>query len=137
MVRHLRFYPPGSIPQGETIWVFASELQAIPARGDARIALNHFQADPRIPTGRTGQAYGIAVKDTRHQVLPIADIQWQVRAFLAYANSQPHLDFLVTRLGSGMRGLEDRRIAPLFARAPSNCSFSELWRPMLEAATTN
>lgn len=134
MAKHA-FYPAGTIPQGDTVWVFASELGAIPNRRDGRIAINHFRANPQVPTGPTGQAYGIALRDENHCVLPIADIAWQVTAFLTHARANPQMHFLVTRLGNGAGGLEDRRIARMFAKAPANCVFSDHWRVFLDPST--
>ena len=125
------FYPQGVIPSGDVIWVFGSQLGATHAKGDARIAVNHFAAKPGVVSGPTGRSYAIATRNQRSQPLPIADIAWEVSAFVSYARKHSEQSFVVSRVGNGMAGLHDGRIAPMFRDAPENCHFCETWRPYL------
>ncbi len=126
------YYPTGVIPSGDVVWVFGSDLTGKHSRGDAKIAANHFGAVNGVFSGETGNAYAIPTRNDKRQALPISDIAWEVKAFLSFAARHPGRSFVVTRVGNGMAGLDDRRIAPLFKGASTNCLFSEAWRAFLE-----
>ncbi len=126
-----RFYPAGLIPSGDVIWVFGCNTSGRHVRGDARIAVNHFDAVQGVFTGPTGRAYAIATHNEKSQALRITDIQWAIKAFLAWARNHSEQCFVIGRIGNGQAGLSDQRIAPLFAQASSNCVFPQAWRAYL------
>ena len=54
----------------------------------------------------------------------------EVKEFISFADSNPDLTFLVTRIGCGIAGWTDLDIAPLFADAyslPNVCLPREFW----------
>jgi hypothetical protein len=83
--------------------------------------------------GRTGSSYAIPTKDSRLRTLPVEVITRYVNEFLAYAKDHSELMFDVTRVGCGLAGYKDSRIAPLFRGAPSNCTFAREWEPYVLA----
>lgn len=134
------FHLDGSLPQHGEILVFGSNLAGRHGKGSAEIALKRFGAVYGQGQGLQGQSYGIATKDGRPgtpaladvaATLPLPVIRDQVIEFLKLARSTPDKRYFVVRLGCVLAAHEDADIAPLFAAAPSNCSFSDAWRPWL------
>lgn len=114
--------------------------------GGAEIAADEFGAQKGVAAGRQGQSYGIPTKDGRPlpgnprprlddpaQTLPLDTIKQFVDEFIVYAAARPEKRFFITRIGCGLAGYKDEDIAPLFAAAPSNCSLSDSWKPILAA----
>ena len=91
----------------------------------------NFGAAYGVGSGPTGRAYAIPTKGSRLEVLPLAEIEQSIQAFLVYAAAQPKTDFFVTRIGCGLAGFDDGQIAPLFAAAPDNCSLPEPWQALI------
>ena len=90
--------------------------------------------------GRQGQSYAIPTKDGRPGTPPLRDpkatlalpeIRREVQVFLEYANAHRDEQFFVVRLGCQLATHADEDIAPMFALAPANCSFPDVWRPWL------
>jgi hypothetical protein len=140
------FHADGTLPTAleAEVFVFGSNLAGRHGKGAAQVAREQFGAQPGVGPGRQGQSYGIPTKDGRplpdnprpsfndpKQTLSLADIKPFVVEFVEYAKAHPDERFFVTRVGCGLAGYEDKEVAPMFAGAPSNCSFPEDWRPWL------
>lgn len=110
------------------IFVFGSNLAGHHGAGAARDALQDWGAAPGVGEGRTGDSYAIPTKDAKIRTLPLFEIFWSIKRFIAYAHRHPELDFQVTRIGCGLAGYRDADIAPLFADAPPNCHLPLGWR---------
>lgn len=144
-----KFHPDGTLPPEGTnmVWVFGSNLAGRHGKGAAEVARTRFGAQPGIGRGRTGQSYGIPTKkvDPLHPLVPgkpakllsrsIHEIRREIDDFIAYAKHNQDELFFVTRTGCDLAGFADQDIAPLYARAPTNCSFPEPWRPWLGPKT--
>lgn len=135
-----KFHPEGAFPQHGEVFVFGSNLAGRHGKGSALTALEKFGAKYGTGRGRQGQSYAIPTKDGRpgtpslrdpKATLSLDDIRWEVDNFVAYAQHHPDEQFFVVRLGCVLAGHSDADIAPLFANAPANCSFSEVWLPWL------
>lgn len=132
------YHRDGSLPaQANAVFVFGSNEGGRHGAGAARVAHKQFGASwgasgARGPSGKAKLAYAIATKDAgiRH-TLPLAQIEAQVEEFIEWARAHPDVPFFVTRIGCGLAGCRDQDIAPMFRRAPSNCSFADTWRPYL------
>lgn len=109
------------------IFVFGSNLAGRHGKGAALFARQERGAVYGVGQGRTGNAYAIPTKDANLRVLPLSEIATHVQAFIAYAHRNPTLQFEVTRIGCGLAGYRDEQIAPLFAKAPSNCLMPREW----------
>lgn len=109
------------------IFVFGSNLAGRHGKGAALDARNKYGAVYGVGEGRTGNAYAIPTKDGRLKILPLVRIEGSVQKFLDYANSNPELKFVVTRIGCGLAGYKDSDIAPMFKSAPQNCSLPDGW----------
>lgn len=110
----MRRYTPEHITQLEPmeVFVFGSNLQGAHYGGAARIAHMRFGAEWGVGVGLRGQSYAIpTMQGGVETIAPYVD------EFVAFAKAHPELEFLVTRIGCGIAGFEDREIAPLFAAA--------------------
>ena len=113
------------------IFVFGSNLAGVHGAGAAKYAMNVLYAQYGVGVGRTGGCYAIPTKDMRIRTLPLSVIELHVKDFMEYAEEHPDLNFKVTRLGCGLAGYTDSDIAPMFEKAPANCSFDAAWTPYL------
>lgn len=113
------------------IFVFGSNLLGIHGKGAAKTAQDVFGAVPGCGLGRSGSSYAIATKKrptATQKQMSLQAIEWQVKAFLLYAEHYKDLDFYVTRIGCGLAGYKDEEIAPFFRGASRNVYFeSEEW----------
>jgi len=93
------------------IFVFGSNLQGLHRGGAAKIAMQ-WGAIWGEGVGLHGQTYAIP---TMHG--GVEAIKPYVDDFLTFAQSQPHLNFLITEIGCGIAGFTVNEIAPLFKKA--------------------
>lgn len=116
------------MPSSNVIFVFGSNLAGRHGRGSAYVAKVKWHARQGEGRGRTGQAYAIPTKNHQMKVMRIERIKFYVDEFILYARAFPNLRFHVVKIGCGLAGFSEERIAPLFADAPSNCDLPEGWR---------
>src|SRR5690349_9268275 len=109
------------------IFVFGSNEAGRHGKGAALDARRHYGAEYGVGFGRTGDAWAIPTKDAELRTLPLERIEHYVRQFLAYAEQHPELMFKVTAIGTGLAGYRHEDIAPMFARAPTNCRLPDEW----------
>ena len=106
------------------IFVFGSNLQGQHGGGAARIAYNHFGAVWGEGVGLHGQTYAIpTMHGGTEEIRPYVD------DFIRFANENPTMKFLVTRIGCGIAGFTDEEMAPLFRDAMDvkNVYLPEKW----------
>ena len=94
------------------IFVFASNLAGRHGGGAARAANMKFGAEWGVGVGLTGQSYAIPTMQGG-----VETIKPYVDEFIRFAQENPGLKFLVTRIGCGIAGFKDEEIAPLFDKA--------------------
>lgn len=109
------------------VFVFGSNLAGHHGKGAALHAKNYYGAQERVCEGRTGDAYALPTKDALLGGLRLDQIRGHVRLFLQEAQSTPHVEYLVTRIGCGLAGYQDSDIGPMFAFAPRNCILPVQW----------
>jgi hypothetical protein len=121
------------MPMSSHIFVFGSNLAGRHGKGAALYARQHYGAIYGQGEGRQGDSYAIPTKDFLLHPLPLDEIARYVARFRDYAASNLDLNFVVTRVGCGLAGYQDRQIAPLFQdpRNTSNCQYPAEWRPYL------
>ena len=129
------FYPSGFFARLEEdeIFAFGSNIQGIHGAGAAKYAKLRLGAIQGQGFGRQGQCFAIPTRELigkKMVTLPLERIVPYVDAFRRYTQSNDHLSFLVTPLGTGLAKLEDKDIAPLF-KGCVNCRFSTAWQPYL------
>ena len=111
-------------------FVFGSNEAGRHGKGAAADARRFYGAQNGIGRGLTGNAYAIPTKDKTITTRALSAIESDVGEFLDFAaNDQRH--FMVTRLGCGLAGYDDRDIAPLFAEAPFNVWLPRRWQHIL------
>lgn len=142
LIRHVlatsrSFHLDGTTPHldNKTVFVFGSNLAGRHGKGAALVAKTSFGAIAGKAVGLMGNSYGIPTKAQDLSVLSLTKIAAEVDAFVQYAKSKPEEKFFVTRIGCGLAGYSDATIAPLFVKAPSNCSFAQEWQPWLGVTT--
>ena len=94
------------------IFVFGSNLAGAHGGGAARLAYRKFGAVWGEGVGLHGRTYAIPTMQGGVQT-----IKPYVDEFIRFAKEHPSLTFLVTRIGCGIAGFQDRDIAPLFKAA--------------------
>lgn len=94
------------------IFVFGSNLAGRHGGGAARAANMKFGAEWGVGVGLTGQTYAIPTMQGG-----VETIKPYVDEFIRFAQENPGLKFLVTRIGCGIAGFKDEEIAPLFDKA--------------------
>jgi hypothetical protein len=114
------------------IFVFGSNESGIHGAGAAKTACNNFNAEYGVGVGFTGQCYALPTKNAYIKTLELVEINEQVASFLVDAFYHPDLDFIVTKVGTGLAGYSDAEIAPMFRLAPDNCLFHKDWKDYLE-----
>ena len=94
------------------IFVFGSNLAGRHGGGAARAANMKFGAEWGVGVGLTGQSYAIPTMQGG-----VETIKPYVDEFIRFAQANPELKFLVTRIGCGIAGFRDEEIALLFHKA--------------------
>lgn len=112
------------------IFVFGSNLAGHHGGGAARIANMKFGAMWGVGVGLTGQSYAIPTMQGG-----VETIKPYVDEFIRFAQENPELKFLVTRIGCGIAGFRDEEIAPLFDEAThvSNIYLPETFYNILQS----
>ena len=99
------------------IFVFGSNEAGRHGKGAALIAKKQFGAKVGQGYGVQGSCFAIPTKNGKLETLKLTTIAAYVNKFIAYANTHPEKDFLVTRIGCGLAGYKEIEIAPLFKDA--------------------
>lgn len=109
-----REYTPERITElkANEIFVFGSNLQGSHGGGAALAAYRKFGAIWGQGVGLQGQSYGIP---TMHGGVEV--IKPYVDEFIRFAEANPQMKFLVTRIGCGIAGFSVAEMAPLFRSA--------------------
>ncbi len=102
------------------IRVFGSNQAGRHGAGYAKYCREHHGAIYGQGVGLQGDSYGIPTKDYNIQPLPLSKIKPYVKEFLHFAEIHPELEFEVSAIGCGLRGLTPADMAPMF---------SECWGP--------
>lgn len=126
-----------SVDTSKMVFVFGSNEGGIHGAGAARYAHKQRGAVWGVGYGHTGSTFAIPTKAIRLSLendnpvigptLALNQIREYVNAFLRYARARRDLQFQVTAIGCGLAGLRHEDIAPMFANAPYNCWFDEVW----------
>ena len=121
-----------TVVSDELIFVFGSNLSGRHGKGAALHARTHHGAVPGKGVGLHGTSYAIPTKNHALRALPLDHIAHYVRQFIEFAAEHPELSFQLTRVGCGLAGYSDQRMAPLFIGAPKSCQFPAEWKPFLQ-----
>jgi len=109
-----------NVTDPNVIFVFGSNDAGFHGGGAAAHAVDFFEAEMRVGCGITGRSYALPTKDRKVRTLPLEEVKWEIKAFLAFAKRRTDLTFIVTAVGCGLAGFTPAQIAPLFKDAPEN-----------------
>lgn len=100
------------------IFVFGSNIDGIHGAGAAQAALQFHGAIRGVAMGIQGNSYAIATKDLSKGIRSVSlyFIQQQIWLLYQYAEMKPNWVFMVTRIGCGHAGFEEKEIGPMFWR---------------------
>lgn len=127
-----RYHKDGTLPLGDEILVFGSNLAGRHGAGAARVAMLRFGAKYGVGVGRTGQAYALPTKDVNLRLLGMKLMREFVQEFREHTKKNKHETYFITRVACGLAGYEDADIAPMFRGATRRCNFPIEWRVYLE-----
>lgn len=108
---------PERLPR-DSIFVFGSNLQGAHMGGAARTARELYGAIEGVGVGLQGQSYAIPTMEG------LKTMKLYVVQFIEIANIMHYCKFYVTRIGCGIAGYRDEEVAPLFARALGQKTFT-------------
>lgn len=117
--------------KSKEVFVFGSNESGVHGAGAARQAHIEFGALYKMGFGyyecSKGRTFAIPTKDWNIQTLDKERISFYVDRFVAFAEENPQLTFLVTDIGCGLAGYTPEEIAPMFhfAKDLENVHFSE------------
>lgn len=114
---------------GQSVFVFGSNLAGRHGAGAAKYAVEHCGAVYGKGVGMQGNSYAIPTKDRALQTLSLFSIEQYVHYFLQYAADNFEDTFFVTAIGTGLAGYSHEQIAPMFKNAPDNCILPIEWKP--------
>lgn len=114
-------------------FVFGSNLAGIHGGGAAAFAHRHYGAVWGRGEGLQGRSYAWPTKDWQIDTLPVYQVATHAQRFVDCAASQPHLQFIVTRVGCGLAGLtDDVMVRTLPAWIPANVQLPPRWVALRE-----
>ncbi|MDE5650185.1 MAG: transcriptional regulator, partial [Duncaniella sp.] len=96
----------------DEVFVFGSNLRGLHGGGAAKVAFQRFGAVMGQGEGMQGQSYAIPTMQGG-----VDTIRPYVDRFIDLAYEWDQTTFYVTRIGCGIAGFKDEKIAPLFDRA--------------------
>ncbi len=98
------------------IFVFGSNILGYHTGGASRMARKNFGAVWGQPEGLQGQSYAIPVDFGKGQVQEKV-VKDAIDRFVQFAKEHPEKQFLVTRIGCGIGGFQDKDMAQYFKEA--------------------
>jgi hypothetical protein len=107
-------YSPPNIQSllSNQIFVYGANAAGKHGAGAAKLALKWGAVYGKY--GFSGQTYGIPTKDLNIETLSLSEIDDHIYDFILFANKNPQLEFLVTKIGCGLALYTPKEIAPLF-----------------------
>ena len=117
------------------VFVFGSNSRGVHGSGSAKTAHRYFGARYGQAFGLQGNSYGIPTRtyldrktnNSMFEDIPLKQIQSTVQLFFKDVSLNPHLTFVLTRIGCGFAGYDDSQIAPLFSNPLNNMIVPKLW----------
>lgn len=111
------------------IFVFGSNLDGVHGAGAARYARQYHGAQMGVGEGITGTSYALPTVGHRLARMPLAAVEDHIRAFLAFAASNPGMTFALTPVGCGLAGHQKRDIWAILERQglPRNVYLTSTW----------
>jgi hypothetical protein len=109
------------------IFVFGSNLNGNHAGGAARFAKDNFNAKEGIGEGLTGDCYAFPTLGKDMNKLGIEDLKIHVQNLFKCANENCGNIFLLTKVGCGIAGYDEKFMIDLFRNSPANIIKPKNW----------
>lgn len=110
------------------IFVFGSNEAGRHGAGAARQAAETFGAEYGVGEGPTGRCYAFPSLDSRFQRRSLLQLERSRDLLYQACYRDPHLEFLLTKVGCGLAGFSEATMRALFTNAPPNLVLPEDWR---------
>lgn len=109
------------------IFVFGSNFGGAHMGGAAELAKEKFGASEGTGEGFTGFCYAFPTLNTDFSKRSPKELQESSQRLYWIAKQNPHLKFLLTKVGCGIAGYEEEYMKSLFKNAPGNVVLPEDW----------
>jgi len=110
------------------IFIFGSNLNGAHGAGAARQAHDDFGAEYGVGEGVTGQSYAFPTLNKNMQKVPTEALEASRDKLFAFAQANPQLEFLLTKVGCGLAGFPEEEMESLFDVVPENIIKPKEWR---------
>lgn len=137
------FHKDGTLPPDDSwVFVFGSNEGGYHGAGSAKVANEVYKRPIGSGFGflqnSGGMTFAIPTKDMEIKTLPIVDIEHNIAQFGSFVQRNPNMKFFITRVGCGLAGFSDERIAPVFASfidGLKNISIPDKWEQYFDSFT--
>ena len=109
------------------LFVFGSNLAGIHAGGAALQAKEQFGAEEGIGEGLTGRCYAFPTLERDMNKRGDKGLKKSVDRLFSTARALPEKIFLLTKVGCGIAGYDEKSMKSLFINAPENIIKPEYW----------
>lgn len=113
--------------QPKEIFVFGSNLAGRHGAGAARQAASSFGAEYGVGEGMTGQCYALPTLKGDLTQRSEDDLVGSIVLLYEACLANPHLRFLLTKVGCGLAGYSESYMRSLFIDPPKNLILPEDW----------
>lgn len=96
------------------IFVFGSNLQGRHGKGAALHAKLHYGAKNGVAEGLTGSAYALPTKNTPYKNMSFEELSVHAEKFVIFSKQRQDLTFLLTKIGCGLAGFNEKEVSKLF-----------------------
>lgn len=110
------------------IFVFGSNLAGAHTGGAARQARESFGAEEGVGEGMTGRCYAFPTLDGRLNQRSNACIEKSVVRLYECCLGNPESEFLLTKVGCGIAGMDEEYMRSLFENPPKNLIPPDDWK---------
>lgn len=110
------------------IFVFGSNLAGKHYGGAAKQAYEQFGAVMGIGKGVMGQTYAFPTLDKEFKQLSRNKIRRQVHFLFVFCDENPDKEFLLTKVGCGIAGIDESFMRSMFKNPRKNMVLPEDWR---------
>lgn len=112
----------------DLVFVFGSNKAGRHGAGAALHAQREHGAVYGVGEGFCGNSYAIPTLGKQLDSMDLWDVAAGVERFIIFAEDHQELKFFVTKLGTGLAGIPESDMIPMFANAPLNVILPEGWR---------
>lgn len=116
-----------SMLKDNEIFIFGSNLNGYHAGGAAKRALEQFGAVWGISEGLSGRTYAFPTLNKNMHKRTIKSLEDSRNKLFVTAEALPEYTFLLTKVGCGIAGFKEEKIAALFSECPDNIIKPKDW----------